>query len=462
MIYEEFELLSTNAQISKDTGRKLVTFRLQVLHSPVGEFLDGVSCAYDAIRMRDYLKGLNLRTFDWPEMITFGEWLSTILFPQPVRELLEKSLVHAQSQQKRLRLRLLFSGELHNIPWEYVVLNRGGGEVTMMDFLGLTPDVSIVRHQAVTLPVWEAKAELPVRMVVAMSSPAKYPALSLDREQEAIELALKENNQIQPVFIPGVTLKKLQETKKPYHLFHFAGHGEYEKEMTIQPGVIQGKSSIILEDEYGDPVQLSADMLAVQLRHAGVRVAVLGACNSGLRDGVNIWSSIASALLKSDLGAVVGMQNIIRDDSAIIFAQEFYKALIAGLTIDEAMTNGRISVSVSDACGWGTPVLYTRTNDGVIFPEYAGNKELEDEREKLRVKVHQRIKELNGRLTGIRVGKMERGIIDLEQKIDTIRNGGKITGVDINDLKSGSLTSSQEIDRVEKGGTVTGIKIDQL
>jgi hypothetical protein len=239
MMYEEFQLLATDVQVVKEAGQKRVVFQVQVPRAPAGERIEGVPSGYDVRQMRERLKNWEDRTLAWPDVIQLGAWLGTVLFPPPVRDLLVRSLDLVHAREKGLRLRLLLEDELHNVPWEYVLLNRGGGEATVTDFLGLLPNVSIARHQAATLPAWDVKAQLPVQMVVAIASPSGYAALKLDEEQRAIRKALEQNRHIQATFVTDATSETLLSDIARAHLFHFAGHGDFEQ----QPGTGGGEGS---------------------------------------------------------------------------------------------------------------------------------------------------------------------------------------------------------------------------
>jgi len=433
MKYNDFELLATHVRIIKEPGKKRMTFQVQVPRSPAGECIEGISSEYDAREMREHLKELD----DWSKVIRLGNWLTNVLFPSTIYELLVRSLDVVQSSQEGLRIRLLLEGKLHNIPWEYILLNRGGSEATVTDLLGLMPNVSIVRHQAAMLPAWDITAELPAQMVVALASPATYPPLNLKEEQSIIEQALEENPYVNATFVSNVKLETLLPDIQHTHLFHFAGHGDFEKQMGSGPGTIEGKGVLIVDDGCGHPERVSASQVALQLRQAGVRVAVLGACQSGRRDNTNVWSSVATSLLKADLGAVVGMQDTVKDKSAIAFAKNFYRALVSGLPIDEAVISGRIAIACTDPKGWGTPVLYLRAPDGIIFPNYAENQALEEERYQFRIKVRQQVEELYGELVGVKVKVMTEGNIDVKQGLGKIGKGGKATGLEVGNMGGG-------------------------
>jgi hypothetical protein len=161
-------------------------------------------------------------------------------------------------------------------------------------------------------------------------------------------------------------------------------------------------------------------------------VALLGACDSGRRDGVSAWTGVAPALVERGLAAVVAMQYEVLDDQAVAFSQMFYSALAAGLSIDEAVSAGRLSMLDPDDPGgveWGVPVLYLRSADGIIFPKLAERESAVAGR--IRGAVQQVIEtiEAGGEVTGILV-KGGEGAFEVSQKVKTVK--GKLTGLVIN------------------------------
>lgn len=206
---------------------------------------------------------------------------------------------------------------------------------------------------------------------------------------------------------------------------------------------------------------LDAELLAVQLRDAGVRVAVLGACQTAQRDDVGMWSSVAESLLKGELAAVVGMQFPVRDTTALEFAQRFYSALAVGLSIDEAVAAGRVAISAaSDARGWATPVLYLRSPDGIMFPEFEARPQLAAAREQVQRGIQQDIGILRGKARVLKIGKLDLGdsdagtpmrdigqalgAFDVKQKIDTVEETGSAIVVEIGSVKQSSRRSKKK------------------
>ncbi|KPV49477.1 hypothetical protein SE17_32420, partial [Kouleothrix aurantiaca] len=147
-------------------------------------------------------------------------------------------------------------------------------------------------------------------------------------------------------------------------IFHFAGHGVFTRQMADQPGTYTGTGALAFYDQSVD-----AEQLGINLRGQSVRLAVLGGCETGRRDGVNVWSGVAPALVKQQIPAVIANQLPIKDACAIAFSKQLYGALAGGLPIEQALAAGRVAAYNADKEGrdWGVPVLYMRDADGVLF-----------------------------------------------------------------------------------------------
>lgn len=78
--------------------------------------------------------------------------------------------------------------------------------------------------------------------------------------------------------------------------------------------------------------------------------------------------------------AVVAMQYPISDRSAIVFSKKFYTSSAQGYPIDQAIAKSRKAIDFSslEAFEWGIPVLFMRSEDGVIF-ELKEKAEIEEE-----------------------------------------------------------------------------------
>ncbi|MGH9972097.1 MAG: CHAT domain-containing protein [Pyrinomonadaceae bacterium] len=354
-------------------------FRVRVTNSPAGEQRSGdaetVSLQDD---LRSRLRRLERRGLTLQQMIALGEDLGSALFPPRVRDLYIRSLASLE-ETEGLRIRLMIDAyALSDIPWEYVYLSDAdtpANQKRANGFLVFNPQISLVRYQMIgrALGKIEAVGEESLRMVALLSNPGNTPDLDLAREEQNIREALKELPQIQAEFHPNVTIEKLLKILiKPAHIFHFSGHGSFQGSMGDTFGSEEGEGTLALTGEDGQAVDFPAEKLAMNLAGRGVRFAMLGACESSKVDQINAWTGIAPALTQAGIPAVVGMQFKVLDLSAIAFSNILYDSLAAGLTIDEAVTKGRLAIYTlgdDDERDWGVPVLYLRAEEGVLFPK---------------------------------------------------------------------------------------------
>jgi hypothetical protein len=238
------------------------------------------------------------------------------------------------------------------LPWEYAHLERSGSDATH-GFLSLDPRIAIVRHEPLAAADLPPYAGQQLRLVAALASPAGLPILDLAAERRTIEQACANQAGIDLAIIDQATSNQVEVALHGAEIFHFAGHG-----------LTQAGGAIALADG-----RYSANQLATALHSNGVRLALLGGCETGRRDGHTVWSGTAPTLVRAELPAVVAYQFTIRDNAAIAFAGAFYQALVGGLPVERAVAAGRLAAYAIEPQGreWGAIVLYLRASDGFLF-----------------------------------------------------------------------------------------------
>ena len=181
-----------------------------------------------------------------------------------------------------------------------------------------------------------------------MASPDGYPPLpSLAAERAALAEALDGVAGVTAAFVDDATpASVLDALSAGADIFHFSGHG------TADGGVV-------LAGADGRAEVVPADRLAEMVQAKGVRLAVLGACDTGRRDDHNVWGGVAAALVARGVPAVVAMQFTIGDRKASAFAGALYRALVAGLTVDEAVALGRTAIRTVSPPGAPRPTSGT-------------------------------------------------------------------------------------------------------
>jgi hypothetical protein len=379
------------------------------------------------------------------DLIPLGKKLAGRLMPEgTIRNNFVRAVKDASLEQG-LRLRLLIRHvKLAQIPWEYTYLplreDVKEDSTDRTHFLVVNPKVSLVRIAPMEGKVQELAMTDSEKLVLAgaMANPKAtgFSELNLKAERRFIEKALQDFKvdgvmiEWEP-FQEDVTKEDLDAAllKKP-DIFHFSGHGMFS-------GREDQGSILLVEDKTSlKPLYLGAQSFAQKVASAGVRMVYLGACESSKLQDASAWTGVAQALIAQGVLAVLAMQYEVQDSKAITFAKSFYMALAAGLTVDEAVTAGRLAIlDESDDKGieWGVPTLYLRAKDGVLF------KQLTEKDSKT--------------AEGIRVA--------VSQVIDTVEKGGQVIGMRFKkDPKSGEYTAESRVTTVR--GTVIGIEFDEL
>ncbi len=417
---------------------------------------------------------------DPKRQMEFGERLAGLLLPPYARELFLRSLAWARDDGIRLRLRL--GKELLAWPWEYLYLQRSEGERTSAGFVALDPRISIVRHQGLARPTRSFGVTDKRRVVVAMATPephGTYRRLKyLPREKAVIGKALKAvpglKVDFQPPYqgdetdhIPGARFKDVRlALTKPADIFHFAGHGDFVKRVGPGGEQIVGEGSIILADENNRAVPVPGDLLADLFRGSGVRLVVLGACDTGRRDALHVWSSVAAALLESEVSAVLAMQYSIYDDLAAAFMAAFYEALVAGYHIDQAVAAGRTAIRVeahnghSGARDWGVPVLYLRSPGGRIFNPVRDEVARKKAEKRASALVEQQVTEVgkSGRVVGAQLPEIKSTDLEIVQMVEDVK--GVVIGLDVLNFEGGNVKIDQTAGVVT--GELTGLKVGEM
>ncbi|HEY54082.1 MAG TPA: CHAT domain-containing protein [Caldilineae bacterium] len=466
--YRDMTIEVSDFERVSEGKKRFGRFKVRVLSSPAGEMKpeEAIPVEYDERQLLETLKKLEKRVLDRAGLIALGRTLALLLLPPgeagtqaDVRDLYVDSLKLIGLDQG-LRLRLRLPPALAALPWEFMYVDRVGGGDGMDGFLALDPRVAIIRHEALPIPKPLPLATGVIKVVAALASGENLPVLNLKQEKDDLEAALSGQPGIDPVILKDATLDDVQTAIPDADVFHFAGHGAFERKMSDLPGVYSGVGYLALDDQFVD-----AEQLGVNLRGNGVRLALLGGCETGRRDGVSVWSGIAPALVEAEIPAVVANQYSIRDKTAIAFSRHFYRALVGGLPIERAVCAGRIAAYNADKNGrdWGVPVLYLRAASGQLFEGAPDTETRQQAAAAAEAIVNVRVNEVaaGGEVTGAKVREMLAGKLD----VGVVVSGtvyGKVVGLEIDTLGGGSADVDVKAGAVEAGGSVTGAVIDHL
>jgi hypothetical protein len=453
MVYEDFNIRFSGCNKADGTLKVWVEG-----DAPNGSMMkpdDAAVCRYDPAAFWDdvesYSDGLVGRLEDRDlspeEVLQLGILLADLALPSyrpdrpsQVRSLFEKNLAALEANGKGMRLRLrIDSPALAQLPWEYMALPRASGEPQPDDFFALRRTISIVRTDTVEA----SQRKLPDRdaalIVGVLASPKDQDKLAVNDDKTAITGAVEGlNNQarqrgsakdaVKLTWAPRPSTRAAltQALAAGADIFHFAGHGIFD--------LISHKGRLILEREDKTSDFYPGEDLAQLLGDAGVRLAVLGACETGRRNGQNVWSGVAPALTRQKIPAVVAGQFKIKDDSAKLLAEMIYPLLFAGYTIDEAIFTARQAILQAKGLenrDWGVPVVYLQSKGQILFPKPAAGTG-DSAGAGPFVEVANTFGEVAGEVIDVVIGEMKGGRLNVSDNIDTVK--GKFTSVKIDKL----------------------------
>jgi hypothetical protein len=367
----QFGYLDFEVEVGLGSGRD---YPVTVLHSPAGEARDLLHFPFDELMLQNHLKDLQLALLrsggayrqllstEQQAVQSFGKALFDSLLHGEVRSRYDVSQTRAAQSGQGLRMKLrILPPELSVLPWEFLFDSR------QSEYICLSTNTPVIRYVEVPQPLQPLSIKLPLRILGMTSSPQGLIQLDTKREMQRLVEATKElqsHGLIDLTWIHGQTWRDLQRQMRsgPWHIFHFIGHGGFDR------GSDEG--IIALADEDGQMSLLHATELGRLLAdHRTLRLVFLNACEGARGSSIDIFSSTASILVRRGIPAVLAMQYEITDRAAIEFSRAFYESLAEGYPVDASVAEARKSVSlaIANTLEWGTPVLYMRSPDGILF-----------------------------------------------------------------------------------------------
>lgn len=345
--YHAFEL-----DISNVGGR----YRAELIDSPSGQ----ATGYFDLPISEPDLKAWYEQRSGEYHLQQIGASLFEALFSGEIGNALIESLARIEGESLRISLRLHNAPELALIPWEVMysaIQNR---------FLLLSERTTIVRYLALRLP--EPAMLLvkpPLRILSVFSNPLNVSGLDVEAEWRALDTsfaALKAKGLVSLERIVPATLDNLRKRLMldPIHAFHFVGHGVFDEELD--------EGNLVFEDASGKAVLIESNAIGNLLHsHSSLRFVFLNACDTARSSAQNIFTGLASNLVRQGVPAVIAMQRPIYDASAARLADAFYQALSLNYPLDAALDNARLALAANNDPEWSAPVLFSRSRDNLLI-----------------------------------------------------------------------------------------------
>jgi hypothetical protein len=298
-----------------------------------------------------------LRRLDTDELALtqLGQILFEALFQGPVRDVYTRSQGILSSEQGlRVRLNVAPAAVLAaELPWEFMY-DPDQGPLSLLD-------MPVVRYLPQQDRMPSMAAPLPLR--VLLTAAQTPPALDVERELSAANEALAAmGKRVEVTLEPHLTVAKFQKlARSGFHVWHFVGHGGFARDGAT--------GQLLFESPNGDPEAISALQLGIMLNRSGLRLVLLDACSTG-QLATDPFRSVAPALIRAQIPAIVAMQFQVPEEATRAFATEFYRTLSEGFPLDACVTEGRRAVMNTSGFSrpdWGIPVVYTRAQNGQLF-----------------------------------------------------------------------------------------------
>jgi WD40 repeat protein len=268
------------------------------------------------------------------------------------------ALAANRGQELRIVVRIDDS-VLAGLPWEAMYDDASGAYVCRRH--------QLVRHVDVASVTTPLTVDPPLRILAVDSSPQGQGDLDVAAERGQLTRALSglvAQRRAELVWAPSATWADLQDTLlgDPWHVLHFIGHG------TFEPGLDEGALALVRDDGQTDWVGASRFVDLLRQGRPIPRLVVLNSC-SGATTGTDMFSSMATTLVRGGVSAVTAMQYEFTDRAAVAFTRGFYGALAHGRGVDEAVSSGRVSIIGinGNTLEWVTPVLYLRGPNSHLF-----------------------------------------------------------------------------------------------
>jgi tetratricopeptide (TPR) repeat protein len=406
--------------------REDATIELRVKESWSGRVVSGSFIPpYQARQLNALLKRLNTFESDDHELREIGRHLYQSLCgpetpgterressEQSIKALLRGVIQGALGRRGSVALTLSFAPECNELvryPWE--LLHNGEHFLIASGVFTLTR--ALVRSEMPA--VCELPVHPPLRILYIGASPIDCPPLEIENSFEALKRglsSLRDDNRLlldrltPPTFdelvrylnsIGGASAFDDKDTAYPCYAIHFDGHGAFGRQCpaeycdtlndndartcsecgTSLRGV-KPQTYLCFCDNEGRNRLIDTETLRELFVSSDVRLAVFAACETATFTDTRlrhrqrqaaIDATLATALVVSQVPAVVAMPFSLEDELSPTFMFHFYEALANGRTLEEALSRTRQAMlPMFKHHSWFIPVLYRHVIEGQEGP----------------------------------------------------------------------------------------------
>ncbi|MGW7041151.1 CHAT domain-containing protein [Streptomyces avermitilis] len=332
---------------------------------PLGETRSTTAVSIDRTRIDALVAELDTRTISAGACFELGTLLGGLLLPGEVLDLFRAAFPGESDLTTGIRLRLVVrEAWAASLPWEFAHVPLRAEQDAPVPYLALHPAVSIMRHEAMPSPQPILESTDGAALSVLSASARQLPGQRRLAADDMNTQALARNTSLSVKRLPDPVSSNALESAlcASYDVFHFAGHAVHRSRLDGSDMV-----GLAIADDHGRDALLSAEQLAVLLKAAKVKIAVINTCNPTEGLGAHRLS-LGTLLVEAGVPAVVVMQLPVEDAHAAAFSHAFYAALADGASLDEAVSDGRRRIfEFGILPDWGAPVVFCRSIRNTFF-----------------------------------------------------------------------------------------------
>lgn len=273
---------------------------------------------------------------------------------------------------------------LLRLPWELMADDAGS----------LAQRLSVRRQLEEPEKATPRPAQLPLRILYIVSRPADAGFIDPRLTAKALFDALDPlGASVRVDFCRPPTLARMEEMLRdeqragdPYDLVHFDGHGTFLPQAQIgallfeKPDDGSGSSATDL---------VPADRLGDLLASYDIPLVVLEACRSATVGKTAVFRSVAPRLIQAGVDSVLSMGHAVHVEAARRLLDRFYRELVRGTTIGQAVAEARKALRSAPARwiepgpggrtielrDWFLPHLYQCDADEALVPPEAAQQQ---------------------------------------------------------------------------------------
>lgn len=230
------------------------------------------------------------------------------------------------------------------------VHNEHIDQVTGNSFIVSGGTVSVVNHgDIVSKRTHESPArtggEDKIRILFLAASPTDLGRLRLDKEMKEIGKKIRAGSQSDCIELVSewcVQPSDLQEALLRHcpNIVHFSGHGTKANGVVLEDD--QGESTTVNKRAFADLFRILKD---------NISLVVLNSC----------YSADQANLIRDAIDVTIGMNSVVEDESAVVFAAYFYQALAFGKSVQKAFDLGINQLEFNGCKKSAVPELLVRT-----------------------------------------------------------------------------------------------------